>query len=169
MLNESPVCEEDVFKSLFTKHAETIRNFIYFKNGDADEASDIAQEAFIKLWQNCADVPLEKAKSFLYTVANNLFLNVVAHKKVKLNYAAEKPKGHTHENPEYVLEEKEYRQKLETAIANLSEAQRVAFLLNRIEGKKYSEIAEMLNISVKAVEKRIGGALQELRKTIVNI
>jgi RNA polymerase sigma-70 factor (ECF subfamily) len=45
----------------------------------------------------------------------------------------------------------------------LTEGQRIAFLLNRIEEKKYSEIAEMLSISVKAVEKRIHGALVSLR------
>jgi RNA polymerase sigma-70 factor (ECF subfamily) len=53
--------------------------------------------------------------------------------------------------------------KLHNAIENLSEAQRTAFLLNRIDGKKYAEIADMLGISVKAVEKRISGALVALR------
>ena len=47
---------------------------------------------------------------------------------------------------------------------NLNEAQRLAFLMHRIDGKKYSEIAEELNISIKAVEKRIHLALLELRK-----
>jgi RNA polymerase sigma-70 factor (ECF subfamily) len=48
----------------------------------------------------------------------------------------------------------------------LTEAQRTAFLLHRIEGKKYQEIADMLGISVKAVEKRIHGALVTLREEI---
>lgn len=60
-------------------------------------------------------------------------------------------------------------EKLRNAIANLSEAQREAFLLNRIDGKKYKEIAEILGISIKAVEKRISGALESLRQTIGNI
>ena len=51
-------------------------------------------------------------------------------------------------------------------IANLSEKQREVFLLNRIEKKKYKEIAEMLGISVKAVEKRMHGALKSLREEI---
>ena len=60
-------------------------------------------------------------------------------------------------------------QKLQNAISNLTEAQRVAFLLNRIEGKKHKEIAAMLDISTKAVEKRIYGALKQLRKDIEDI
>ena len=50
------------------------------------------------------------------------------------------------------------------AIQKLNETQRVAFLMHRIDGKKYAEIAEELGISIKAVEKRIQIALQELRK-----
>ncbi|VAV85327.1 RNA polymerase sigma factor RpoE, partial [hydrothermal vent metagenome] len=63
----------------------------------------------------------------------------------------------------------EYMKKLQNAIANLTEAQRTAFLLNRIEGKKHREIAELLDISTKAVEKRIYGALKKLREDIEGI
>jgi RNA polymerase sigma-70 factor (ECF subfamily) len=69
----------------------------------------------------------------------------------------------TNLSPEFLYEEEEFKNKLEKAIRNLTEGQRIAFLLNRIEGKKYAEIAEMLNISIKAVEKRIHGALVSLR------
>jgi RNA polymerase sigma-70 factor (ECF subfamily) len=67
------------------------------------------------------------------------------------------------------LESDEFKIKLENSIASLSEAQRTAFLLNRIEGMKYVEIAEHLQISVKAVEKRIHHALLVLREEIGNI
>jgi RNA polymerase sigma-70 factor (ECF subfamily) len=64
------------------------------------------------------------------------------------------------------MEEQQFKIKLEKAIENLTEAQRTAFLLHRIEGKKYVEISEMLGITVKAVEKRIHGALLSLRNEI---
>ncbi len=67
------------------------------------------------------------------------------------------------------MEEKEYMEKLQKAIENLTEAQRTAFLLNRIDGKKHKEIAELLNISTKAVEKRIYAALKKLRGEINGI
>ncbi|UGU14599.1 RNA polymerase sigma-70 factor [Sinomicrobium kalidii] len=163
---DSSVCSEKTYITLYNTHAETLRNFAYYKCGDSDEAEDIVQESFIKLWKNCSKVPFKKARSFLFTVANNLFLNIVAHKKVVLKYARETPDKTDYQSPQFVLEEKEYMEKLRTAIANLSEAQRTAFLLNRIDGKKYAEIAEMLGISVKAVEKRIHKALVSLRKEI---
>lgn len=93
-------------------------------------------------------------------------LNAVAHEKVVLKFQETKPKSFTNETPEFLFEESEYMHKLQKAIANLTEAQRVAFLLNRIEGKKHKEIADMLDISTKAVEKRIYGALIQLRKDI---
>lgn len=160
-------CEEFTFSALFKKHAKTLRNYLYYKFGDADQADDMVQDAFIKLWENCSNVPPEKARAFLYTVAGNNSLNQIAHKKVVVKYAkGSNVSDKDIQNPEFLLEEEQFKLKLQKAIAALTEAQRTAFLLNRIDGKKYHEIAEMLNISVKAVEKRIHGALLELRKQI---
>jgi RNA polymerase sigma-70 factor (ECF subfamily) len=163
------ICKENIFSSFFKSHAKSLRNYLYYKFGNEDQAEDITQEAFIKLWQNCADVPLEKAKSYLYTIANNASLNVISHQKVVLNYAKSSPnKESTNESPEFLLEEEQFKSKLLQAIEKLNEKQRVAFLMNRIDGKKYAEIAKELEISVKAVEKRIHLALIELRKEFEN-
>ncbi|MEL6812887.1 MAG: RNA polymerase sigma factor [Bacteroidota bacterium] len=169
MTNPNTVCKEETFNQVYQDYGKPIWSFLYFKCGDGARADDLVQEAFIKLWQNCKKVPVEKAKSFLYTVSNNMFLNEVAHKKVVLQHAQSQVRKVDGQSPEYLLEEKQYREKLENAIAHLTEAQRTAFLLNRIEGKKYREIAEILGISVKAVEKRMSLALAELRKQIEEI
>ena len=102
-------------------------------------------------------------------LTRNAFFNEIAHKKVVLNHAKLQPTKIDGESPEHVLEQKEFYEKIQTAIGNLTEGQRTAFLLNRIEGKKYAEIAELLDLSVKAVEKRMSLALKSLRKEIGNI
>lgn len=163
------VCEESMFSSLFEKHSKNLHDFLYYKFGENFNPKDKVQEAFVKLWENCAKVSPSKAKSYLFTVGNNLMLNEASHQKVVLKYQKLKPKSHTNETPQFILEGNEYMDKLQNAIANLSEAQRTAFLLNRIEGKKHKEIAEILNISTKAVEKRIYGALKKLREEIKEI
>ncbi len=160
------VCEEALFSSLFNKHSKNLHDFLYYKFGSSLNPKDKVQDAFIKLWENCSNVSPEKAKSFLFTVANNMMLNEVKHQKVVLGFQKIKPKNYTSETPEFIMEENEYFNKLQKGLANLSEAQRTAFLLNRIEGKKHKEIADMLDISTKAVEKRIYGALKKLRETI---
>ncbi len=166
----SETCNEIIFSNFFKIHIKPLRNFLFYKYGNEDQAEDLTQEAFIKLWQNCASVPIEKAKSYIYTIANNSSLNEVKHKKVVLEYEKNfNGLDKTNENPEFILEEKQFKNKLLKAIEDLNETQRVAFLMHRIDGKKYSEIAEELNISVKAVEKRIHLALVELRKKIKTI
>lgn len=166
----SSTCNEIIFSAFFKNHAKSLRNFLFYKYGNKDQAEDLTQEAFIKLWQNCASVPIEKAKSYLYTIANNSSLNEIKHQKVVLEYENNfSGSDRTSENPEFILEEKQFKNKLLKSIEGLNETQRIAFLMHRIDGKKYSEIAVELNISVKAVEKRIHLALVELRKTIDQI
>jgi len=169
MKQEQPagICEELTFSGFFRSHAKALRNYLFYKFGNEEQADEATQEAFIKLWENCASVPPEKAKAFLYTVANNTTLNHIAHKKVVLEYSKKNVNHDTNnQSPEFLMEEEQFKVKLQNAIANLSEAQRSAFLLHRIDGKKYHEIAEILGIGVKAVEKRIHGALLQLRKEI---
>ena len=167
--NQENVCEEEVYNQLFRTHGKDLHNFLYYKFGADNNPNDIVQEAFIKLWNNCKKVTPEKARSFLFTVANNQMLNELSKKKTALDYSQNKPKGHTIESPEYVMEGNEYMDRLQIALEGLTEDQRVTFLLNRIEGKKHKEIAEMLGISRKAVEKRIYTALKILKEKVGDI
>lgn len=171
MVEQKPenICEENLFNKLFKAHSKDLHDFLYYKFGKENNPKDLVQEAFLKLWDNCHKVSAKKAKSFLFTVANNQMLNELSKKKTVLSYAQEKPKQHTNESPEFIMEESEYMYKLQTAIESLTEEQRVTFLLNRIEGKKHKEIAEMLGISRKAVEKRIYTALKKLKDQVGSI
>jgi RNA polymerase sigma-70 factor (ECF subfamily) len=66
-------------------------------------------------------------------------------------------------SPEEEMEYKELQQRYKKALAGLPEKQRVVFLMSRVDGLKYHEIADRLNISVKAVEKRMKNALDDLK------
>jgi len=162
---KSNVCEESLYNHIFKTNSKTIFNAIYYKFGNEEKAYDAVQEAFIKLWEHCSKVPPEKAKSYVYTIANNLYLNVIKAEKVRLKYA-DKTLAVSLESPEFLLEEKEYHEKLEKALSELPENQRTTFLLNRIDGKKYAEIAELESVSIKAIEKRMHLALKSLREKI---
>jgi RNA polymerase sigma-70 factor (ECF subfamily) len=67
------------------------------------------------------------------------------------------------------MEEQEFKEKLENALADLPDTQRTTFLLNRIDGKTYVQIAELEGVSVKAIEKRMHLALKTLRERIDGI
>ena len=162
------ICDESLFARIYNKYAQSLHDFLYYKYGEKLNPGDKAQDAFAKLWENCKKVTVEKAKSFLYTVANNLMLNEVKHQKVVLRYQSESPKSYTHENPEFLLEKEEYYKKYQQALSNLSEEQRVAFMLNKVEGKKHEEIAQLLGVTRKVVEYRIYSAFDQLKKELEN-
>jgi len=163
------VCDEQIFNSIFRANSKTVFNYIFYKFGNEEKSYDAVQEAFVKLWENCAKVTPLKAKSYLFTVANNLYLNVIKAEKVRLKYADLHSNSTTHESPEFILEEKQFQQKLNDALNALPENQRTTFLLNRIDGKKYAEIAALEGVSVKAIEKRMHLALKSLRERIDGI
>ena len=90
---------------------------MYYKFGNEEQAEDVTQEAFIKLWENCDKVPLDKAKSYIYTIANNTTLNHIAHQKVVLEYAKSSPRlEKNYESPDYIIEEEQFKVKLQNAI-----------------------------------------------------
>lgn len=162
------VCEEKVFNHIFTSNSKTVFNYIYYKFGNEEKAQDAVQEAFVKLWENCSKVIPAKAKSYVYTIANNLYLNIIKAEKVRLKYA-HLTNDVTNETPEFLLEEKQFHDKLESALNQLPDNQRTTFLLNRIDKIKYAEIAKMEGVSVKAIEKRMHLALKSLREQIDGI
>lgn len=159
------ICADATFTSLFQKLGEGLRNFLLYKTGNLKQAEDLSQEAWLRLWRACAQVSPAKAKSFLFTTANRLFLDEAKHEKVVLKFARQQQLTHqTLENPEFQLEEAEFYEQLQQAISKLPAKNRTVFLMNRIDKLSYREIAERLNISQKAVEKRMSKALIELRK-----
>ena len=99
-------------------------------------------------------------------MANNQYIDHYRHNKVKLELFDKKPSGISAESPDYLLEFKEYRNALKLAIGSLPEKERIVFLMNRIDELTYHEIAKRLNISVKAVEKRLHKAIEKLYKKI---
>ena len=73
---------------------------------------------------------------------------------------------HEYDNENDLFEKKK---RFEKALQSLTEKQRVALLMNKMEGLTYKEIAESLNLSQKAIEKRIGQALGNLKKNLNNL
>ncbi|AWA29807.1 RNA polymerase subunit sigma-70 [Flavobacterium magnum] len=164
------LCEPAAFRLTFDAHYKILRNFLIFRYRDADLADDVAQHAFVKLWENCSILKKEQAKSFLFTTATRLTLNHIKHRKVVSNFqVAFVPKTTDTESPQFLMEETEFRQRLENAISSLPDKQREVFMMNRFENQSYAEIAAALDLSVKAVEKRMHQALLTLRKTTTNI
>lgn len=157
---------QEEFKYLFNKHFDSIRNYIYFRCGDEELATDIAQESFMRIWEKNFDYEEKSTKSLLYKIASDLFISKYRKEKVAMNYLMKLESNIENNSPENQLEYQELKNNYESALKNLSEKQRVVFLMSRMEGLKYQEIAERLNLSLKAVEKRMTYALSFLRSAL---
>ncbi len=166
MKADHSLCKESVYSAVYQEQAEKLRNILYYKCGDLSQAEDLVHESFIKLWNRCAEVLYDKVGGFLYTVANNLFLDQVRSKKVSINFEKTLVPQTDSKDPYYQLRSDEFQQHVEEAIASLPEGQREAFLMNRIDKLTYKEIASQLGISQTAVEKRISKALTKLQDLI---
>lgn len=169
-LNKLPtgnsVCEEHNYNTVFNKYSKDIFNFLVFNYGNKQLAEDAVQESYITLWRNCSKVPIEKAKSYLYTVAKNKIIDLFRSSKNAQKYISKQNHTIEKQTPAYILEEKEFHKELNDVLAKMPEKYRVPFLLNRIEKKKYKEIADMLDTTVKSIEKRIYNALEFLQNEL---
>ncbi len=168
--SSSQLCNEAVFKAVFDSYFKLLRNFLIYKFKNIERAEDTAQNAFVILWENCGILKPEQAKSFLYTTAIRLSLNLIKHDKIVTTFELKSKPNETHqETPEFLFVEDELRKQLEKAINDLPEKQRTVFLMNRFDNQSYTEIASVLDLSVKAVEKRMHLALVSLRKVVKNV
>lgn len=168
-MSEQNSCAESTYERLFRTVAPLLRNFLVFKYKDVARSEDMVQEAFLTLWKNCEKVMPDMAKAYLFRVAQNQMLKLVDKDKTKQKHIPFLSKTTNYEDPQYEMEVQEFDEKIKSAIDGLSEGQREFFLLNRIEKKTYGEIAELLGVSVKAVEKRMHKALVKIREVYKNI
>jgi len=156
------------FKEYFNLYFDDLRTFIYYKCGDTELSGDIAQEVFMKLWENRANIQLATIKGYLYTIASNIYVSKCRHDQVKFKFEKNQKTG-SEQNLVTPLDEfyfNELNTLLESSLVEMSESSRTAFLMSRLDGLAYKEIAERLNIGTKAVEKRIGVALSLLKKNL---
>jgi RNA polymerase sigma-70 factor (ECF subfamily) len=154
--------KSDIFEELFRSLFGPLCGFAMKYVNDADEAKNIVHEVFISAWEKFDSLASDSNyRGYLYTGVRNRCLNHIRDKKkhVKLDQVPE------HDVALYAteLENSELEQKIDMAIQSLPEKCRMVFELNRMEGLKYAQIAEKMQISVKTVEAQMSKALAVLR------
>ena len=157
---------KEQFKICFDEWFDVIRNYIFYKCGDTEKATDIAQEAFLKVWQKQFKYHPQQTKALLYKIAHELWIS--EYRKIQTARKFELSLTHKidENSPERNFEYEELKSNYEKILAVLPEKQREVFLMSRMEELSYKEIADRIGLSVKAVEKRMSLALSELRNKL---
>ena len=156
------------FKLLFDTYFDAVRSFIFYRCGDTDMASDIAQEIFMKIWEKKEQLHNNNLKALLYKMANEMVIS---------SYRKETSRNHFEQDmirndasclsPEEEILFKELTTSYARALEQMPEKQRIVFLMSRNDELKYHEIAGLHDISIKTDEKRMNSALQFLKKVLL--
>ncbi len=155
------------FKKLFDDHFDRVRNYIYFRCGDEELATDIAQDAFVRIWEKHNLIDLSSnTTGLLFKIAGDMYVSSYRKQKAALNFKLQFKPGSLPLTPHDEMQYRELKSKYELALVKLPENQRIVFLMNRIDNMKYHEIASSFGISVKAVEKRMSKALSFLKNEL---
>lgn len=128
---------------------------------DKDSAQSIVQGVFVRYWEKRTSLQISSLKGYLRVAVRNRCMNEIKHSAVVR--AFEKRPVDENVFDEYDVSEDLFTQKLYQAIDEMPPQRKRIFLMSRVDGKKYREIAELLHLSQKTVEAQMGKALQFLR------
>lgn len=167
LFEEIKAGNKGAFDSLFRLYYQDLCRYALFMSCNADEAEEIVQEMFFKLWQNHKQINIPVAvKSYLYASIKNAVLNNFKHEKIKLAYIKEKQLQEYDLDSSEIMENAESLSNISNAIEQLPQKRREIFIMCKLDGLKYKEIAEKLDISIKTVENQMGEALKFLREKL---
>ncbi len=134
---------------------------------DLEDAENIVQDVMLSVWERRKHIYIQnKISTYLYSAVRNRCFTQISRGKVKEKIISNLKLSIIESTLEEEYFAKEAKARLQKTIASLPTHLRVAFEMSRLEGKKYTEIAEELHISVKTVEYRISKALALLREKL---
>jgi RNA polymerase sigma-70 factor, ECF subfamily len=166
------------FNDLMERHAPKLYHYLLRCLRNEEEAADLSQETFVRVYQHRARFDSgQKFSTWLYTIASNLVRDRyrwrARHPQVSLNAEDESTGSelgarlaHPDATPRETLETNERVAVIQGAVAALPEELRVPLLLAEYEELPQAEIAQILSCSVKAVETRIYRARKQLRTAL---
>ncbi|MEW5250194.1 RNA polymerase sigma factor [Microbulbifer sp. 2201CG32-9] len=164
-----------LLEQLFADHGQAVVRFVTRIVRNSEDAEDIAQHAYLRLQRLSSEKELDNPRAYLYQIANNLAVDQLRRGKLHMEYVSQQlpAEGETvdeshahHQSPERVLAARQQLQSIHDAMDSLPVKCRQAFLLHRVRGFSYTEIAQEMNVSVSSVEKYILQALKICRRKV---
>lgn len=156
--------------ALVREHYNELLAFVMTRLKSRDQALDVVQETFLRIFSLDPSRHIQNPRAFLYKTAANLTIDLFRQQQKERPRLADLDEAQdclsTHPGPERILVGKEEIQRLSQAIADLPPKCRRVFLLHKIRGKSHREIAKHLGISQAMVEKHMMKALVRCRQRL---
>ncbi len=165
----------EAFRELYDKFSSRVYNTTLGILQNTEDAEDVTQEVFIQIHKSIENFNQDSALStWIYRITVNKAFEFIRSKKRKKRFAivksifakeeVEEPTDFIH--PGIISENIERGKILFKAIGRLSDKQKSAFVLNKIEGLSYKEICEIMKLSLSSVESLIFRAKENLKKDL---
>lgn len=171
LLNALSQGDEIAFKALFMRYFLRVRCFIDRLLQDPPAAEDLAQDIFLKIWQNREEMgDVSNLNAYMYNASRNAVHQYLRHKLVVSRYR--ETIGHTHDdmlsevNAEHELFADDLLMLISYTVENMPSQRRTVYNMSRIEGHSNDEIADILSISKRTVENHLTSALADIRKVL---
>ncbi len=166
LISKLKIGDYPAFSSIFIAYYKDLVMFAVRFTHDLSNAEEIVQDTFVKLWEDHETVVINiSLKSYLLKIVQNKCVDWLRHKKIKQthsDFVMVSATPFNYDTDSYILHS-ELQEQIEIALGMLPEAISEVFRMNRYEGLKYHEIADILDVSVRTIEVRIGKALHMLR------
>ncbi|MHB1688070.1 MAG: RNA polymerase sigma factor [Ignavibacteriaceae bacterium] len=148
------------YKILIQQHKNRIYSYSYFMLRNRMDADDVTQEVFIRIWKNMETFNINKAKSWIMKTTHNLCLDYLRQRQSSTNRFIEINEEFENNfkeddvlsDPEITLRREMIKSRIKEAVERLPDILRSVFVLYELEGMKYKEISEILNIPVNSVK-----------------
>lgn len=164
-----PTVGESQLLDAFLRYQSEIRQFLARKVGCVDSAADLTQETYLRIAHYSAAGEIANQRAFVFRVADNLALDHLrgrARQEQRDGGLVDEDIACRQPQPDSMLEGQQQMELFEKLIYDLPPQCRTVFLLCRVEGKRYSEIAAELGISARTVEAHMHKALKLLKDRI---
>ncbi|MEZ4721475.1 MAG: RNA polymerase sigma factor [Flavobacteriales bacterium] len=149
------------YNQIVDQYADGLYRFAYSMCRDKDDAQDVVQDSFAKLWEKKDSVDVEKVKSYLFTTAHNKMIDMFRKNKRSIEFESQVDMVRTTKQ-----ENHDIQAVLHEALNTLPDIQKSVILMRDYEGYSYEEIAEMCNINLTQVKVYIFRGRQKLKNYI---
>lgn len=155
------------FELLFNRYFQPLSNYVYLFLKDAEQTEEIVCDIFTRIWIKRNEIHLKRSvKAYLYKSAYNATVSYLRKEKphtFQEEYSILKPDFIT---PETLLINQELETAIENLLGSLPKESGLVFRMKRVDGLGYKEIAEILHISEKTVEKHVSIAIKKIDKML---